>query len=449
MNDGIYGGPTHQDTRLGNIAIRAVHVEVTEGPDAGRRERVAKPSFMIGTGELADLRLADPAVSREHLRLHLSANGVVIKDESSRNGTWIGGLRVHNVALTSGARLTLGSTTITLHVDADVSEVPVSVSGRFGDALGSSPAMRVVFGLLEKAAPTELTVLLEGESGVGKEVLARSIHGRSPRASGPFVAVDCGAIPPTLIESELFGHVRGAFTGASTDREGLFAEANGGTLFLDEIGELPLDMQPKLLRALEQREVRPVGSNKARPIDVRIVAATNRQLSLAVQRNEFREDLLYRIGVVRVSVPPLRDRGDDIVPIARSFLATATSDPNRQLPPEVEAMLVSYQWPGNVRELRNVVQRFAALGMSDAASLLTDGASRAASAMPALTAPELMELPYQEAKQQIMDEFDRRYLSSVLDRNGGVVVKAAENAGLARATFYRMLERLQLTGRGR
>jgi DNA-binding NtrC family response regulator len=436
---------TKSDPRITQIAIRGVRVEVTEGPDAGKTERILTPVFVIGTGELANLRLTDHTVSREHLRLHLSDTGVVLRDDGSRNGTWIGGLRIHHASLASGARITLGSTTLTIHVDADVSELPVSSRGRFGDALGTSHAMRAVFALLERAAPTELTILIEGESGVGKEVLARAIHGASARKDGPFVAVDCGAIPANLIESELFGHVRGAFTGAQGDRAGLFASANGGTIFLDEIGELPIDVQPKLLRVLEAREVRPVGSNKSQAVDVRVVAATNRRLAEAVENGQFREDLLYRLSVVRVHVPPLRDRPTDIVPIAKHFLVMQTKEPTAQFPPEVEGMLLGYAWPGNVRELRNVVMRFAALGVRDRASLLESGGW---SSTPAARADEnLSDLPYHEARQRMIDVFDRRYVEDALSKSDGVAIRAAERAGIARSTFYRMLERLDISER--
>ncbi len=433
------------DPRISELAIRAARIEITEGPDTGMTGRVASPLFVIGTGELANLRLTDPTVSREHLRLHVSDTGLTLHDEGSRNGTWLGGLRIHHAAIGSDVRLKLGSTGITIQVDAEVSSVPVSASGQFGEAIGASTAMRLVFALLHRAAPTELTILLEGESGVGKEVLARSIHAGSSRANGPFVAVDCGAIPAQLVESELFGHLRGSFTGAGSDREGLFEEADGGTLFLDEIGELPLDLQPKLLRAIEQREIRPVGANKPRAIDVRIVAATNRQLSGAVARGEFREDLLYRLSVVRVNVPPLRDRREDILSLARAFLVTATGDRAAQLPPDIEGMLLAYSWPGNVRELRNCVQRFAALGVRDRESLLATG-DRTASPL-ALGGENLSELPYHEARQRVVEQFERAYVDGVLEKCEGVVVKAAEHAGIGRASFYRMLDRLKPRGK--
>ncbi len=252
------------------------------GPSAGRSARVDCPHFVIGSGETADLRLADETVSREHLRLSLLPSGVRLRDGGSKNGTWIGGLRVEDVIASADTQVTIGLSSLALRLEGTAIEIPLSENGQFGPALGTSASMRHVFALLERAARSDITLLLEGESGVGKEILAQTIHAQSPRSAGPFVAVDCGAIPPGLIESELFGHERGAFTGASEARPGVFEQANGGTLFLDEIGELSLDLQPKLLRVLEQREVRRVGGTAPRPADVRVLSATNRRLSEAI-----------------------------------------------------------------------------------------------------------------------------------------------------------------------
>jgi transcriptional regulator with PAS, ATPase and Fis domain len=429
---------TVSDPRITQVAIRAVSLEVVDGPDRAPPIRIAQPIFVVGTGENADLRLTDTTVSREHLRLRLTDDGLTIQDGASRNGTWASGVRIESALVVSDVRLSLGATTLMIRVEAAPTELEVSASSRFGEALGVSPAMRYVFALLERAAATDLTVLLEGESGVGKEVLAHAIHASSARSAGPFIPVDCGAIPANLLESELFGHARGAFTGASSDRAGLFLEANGGTLFLDEIGELPLDLQPKLLRALEQREIRPVGTNRPIPIDVRVVAATNRGLHAAVERGEFREDLLYRLSVVRVVVPPLRDRREDILPLAQRFLARMGYEGN--FPPDVEGMLLAYAWPGNVRELHNVVQRFAALGVRDRETLLSSPSLASASVVP----PDALDAPYHEARQRVMESFERAYVEHALARTDGVVVRAAEQSGIARASFYRMLERLGL-----
>jgi transcriptional regulator with PAS, ATPase and Fis domain len=421
------------------LVVRAVQLEVTSGPNASAKARVDKPTFTIGTGDGVDMRLTDDTVSREHLRISLRPDGVHLRDEGSTNGTWIGNMRVSEVTLAAGVSLTLGSTTVSLQIESVPIALPVSQSARFGDALGESPPMRHLFAILERAAASDVTVLLEGESGVGKEVLAHAVHARSARAGGPFVAVDCGAIPPTLIESELFGHERGAFTGADRARVGAFEQANGGTLFLDEIGELPLDMQPKLLRVLETREVRPVGARGTRPLDVRIVAATNRNLAEASRTGSFRLDLFYRLAVVRAVVPPLRDRREDILPLARAFLRRTPASTTADVPPDLASMLAAYAWPGNVRELRNVMERYAVLGPNPGA--LFDAAVPAAGGGGAHE--DLSHLTYHEARRIAIDRFERSYLPAVLARAGNVVVRAAQLADVGRGSFHRMLQRIR------
>jgi transcriptional regulator with PAS, ATPase and Fis domain len=423
------------------IRVRAATLRVTKGPDAGLTTRVDRPSFVIGSGPGADLRVADPAVSREHVRLLLGASGIRLRDEGSKNGTHMGGARVHDVTLTSDAAITLGATTISIALEADAMELALSASDSFGDAIGLSAVMRHLFATLERAASSDLTVLLEGESGVGKDLLARALHLKSARSDGPFVVLDCGAIPPNLIESELFGHEKGAFTGAQNARRGVFEEANGGTIFLDEIGELPLDLQPKLLRALEQREVRPVGGRSARPIDVRVIAATNKRLAEAARTGEFRSDLFYRLAVVRTTVPPLRERPEDVLLIARTMLRALKGDPTCDVPVDFASMLVAYRWPGNVRELRNVVERFAVLGRAH------EGLFDRAEAVVRSADDELANLTFHEARKIVLDRFEEAYLPRVLARAGGVVSRAAELAGVARPSFYRMLERLRVSGR--
>jgi transcriptional regulator with PAS, ATPase and Fis domain len=398
---------------------------------------VDQVSFIVGVGESADLRLTDPAVSREHLRIALDPAGVRVRDEGSKNGTYLGATRIHDVTLKADAALTIGGSTLAFTVATDSITLPLSASDRFGDAIGTSNVMRYLFAQLERAAGSDLTVLIEGESGVGKDLLARAIHGKSPRKEGPFVIADCSAIPEHLIESELFGHERGAFTGADRARKGVVEEANGGTLFLDEVGELPLDLQPKLLRMMEQREIRPVGSNTPRPVDVRVIAATNRRLAEAARTGEFRNDLFYRLAVVRVAVPPLRERTEDVLPIARAMLRQLKHDPTIDLPPDFASMLVAYNWPGNVRELRNVMERHAVLG-SDEKGLFEE-----AKAMTRTADEELANLTYHEARKIVLDRLDEEYLPRVLERADGVVARAAELAGVARPSFYRMLERIR------
>ncbi len=424
------------DERGPTLRIRGATISVTGGPDSGRAARIETPSFVVGSGSGADLRLADPSVSREHVRISIRADGVHLRDEGSKNGTYVSGLRVADAVLTTGATIHVGRSTLELRIDAGHLDLPISESTAFGAAIGVSIAMRHVFAVLERAAVSDVTVLLEGESGVGKEVLASAVHRASPRAAGPFVTLDCGAIPAGVIESELFGHERGAFTGAVREHRGVFEQARGGTLFLDEIGELALDLQPKLLRALEQREVRPVGGRDARPVDVRIVAATNRRLGEATERGEFRKDLFYRLAVARVAVPPLRDRPEDIVPMARAFMRTLVADPAAELSPELTAILSSYAWPGNARELRNVMERYALLGVRDAGRLLD-------AAPPAVT-NDLSLLTFQEARRIAVERFEREYVPRVLERAGGVVARAAQMADVARPSFYRMLDRLRL-----
>jgi transcriptional regulator with PAS, ATPase and Fis domain len=439
------GFDLHTRTAAPNYAnvlrVRAAHLEVRRGPDAGRSARIDRPTFILGSGEHADLRLTDETISREHVRLSLVHAGLRVRDGGSKNGTRVGTTTVSDATFESDFTLEIGSSVVFVTIEKDPLDLALSPGVQFGDAIGVSPVMRHLFALLEDVARTEITVLMEGETGVGKEVLARSIHARSGRADGPFVIVDCGAIPATLVESELFGHERGAFTGAATSHVGLFEQANGGTLFLDEIGELPLEMQPKLLRVLEERIVRPVGSRESKRVDIRVVAATNRRLEQAVQKNEFRQDLYYRLAVARVTVPPLRDRTEDIAPLAATFLRLAKKDPSARLPVELGELLAGYAWPGNVRELRNVIDRYATLGMMDEIGGLLDARA------PAVAEESLADRPYHEARRIVLERLDRAYIPEVIARAKGVIARAAEQAQVARPTFYRMLERLRLADR--
>jgi transcriptional regulator with GAF, ATPase, and Fis domain len=308
--------------------------------------------------------------------------------------------------------------------------------------LGRSVAMRRVFAVLERISPTDTTVLIDGETGTGKELVAEAIHEESQRSGGPFVVFDCSAVSATLIESELFGHVRGSFTGAVGDRPGAFEAADGGTLFLDEIGELPLDLQPKLLRALERREVRRVGSNVARRVDVRIVAATNRNLAREVERGKFREDLYYRLAVIPVSLPPLRERLDDISLLVRHFeeqLRARSGSPS-PLPDEIVAGLAARSWPGNVRELRNAVARALSLGSAGAA-----GGPAAPQAAVGEGPVDLNE-PLLAGRERVADVYERTYIEAALKQTGGNVSRAAELAQVNRKFIQRAMKRFGLRG---
>ena len=436
---------TEKDTRNATLRVRAATLEVVEGPNRGLRARVDAPTVIVGTGDTVDVFLSDTTVSRAHVHLTLLPNGLRVRDEGSRNGTWIGPLRVTDALVVGDVGLRLGSTVLAIHLDATTSDIALSPDPAFGPALGVSVAMRYVFALLERIAPTATTLLLEGESGVGKDMLARAVHERSARAAGPFVAVDCGSIPPNLIESELFGHVRGAFTGASDARVGLFEQADGGTLFLDEIGELPLEQQTRLLRVLETRELKPVGSNRARPIDVRVIAATNRRLDDQVRKGAFRDDLFFRLAIVRVRVPPLRDRPEDVLLLGTSFLREMTGDPRVELPQDLAGMLLVYPWPGNVRELRNAVQRYAVLGQQ---GLFESRGIQGNRGTDSAWFDGLEELSFHDARRMVLERFEHAYLPRVLEREGGVVSRAAAHAGVARQSFHRMMKRLGIAPEG-
>ncbi len=310
-----------------------------------------------------------------------------------------------------------------------------------GSLIGDSPPMRRLYELIERLGSSEPSVLIYGESGTGKELVARAVHSASGRASGPFIALNCAAVPPALIESELFGHARGAFTDAKMQRAGLFTQAHGGTLFLDEIGEMPLEMQPKLLRALQERVVRPVGANQEVPFDARIVAATNRDLESDVYDKRFREDLYYRINVVSLSLPPLRERGNDVLLLAQYFLdrlAAKGGKPRLSLSPQVAEKLLGYEWPGNVRELENSIERMVALARFEQLSVedLPERIRAYRSGGFVLAADRAEEiLP--------IEELERRYIQRVLKLVDGNKTRAAELLGLDRRTLYRKLGRYE------
>ena len=341
---------THE-AEVYRLRLRGARVEVLTGKDVGAAANVGHDGATIGSSASADLQLSDPLVSRAHLTLHAEKDGVRLVDRGSRNGTRIGGVRIHEAMLDKDTLIEVGDTTVVLRLLAQPLDLALSKRTQFGSAIGRSAAMRHVFSLLEGAAESDATVLIEGDSGTGKDVLATSLHDESTRADGPFVVVDCGALPKELVESELFGHEAGAFSGALSQRRGAFELAHGGTVFLDEVGELPVSVQPKLLRVLESRAFRRVGGSEMISVDVRVVAATNRRLREAVREGEFREDLYYRLAVIGVWVPPLAARREDIVPLAKLFL-------KEELPPELSRLLSGYPFP---RQRARAAQRRRAL----------------------------------------------------------------------------------------
>jgi transcriptional regulator with GAF, ATPase, and Fis domain len=423
-----------------HLVFQKARIVVKRGPDKGKQLVVDRPRVRIGTAPDCDLQLTDEAVSRYHIELRATERGYLLRDLGSTNGTRVGELRLLEAVVTGPVVLELGQTRLQVSTSStEVVEIPLSSRGSFGGLLGQSRQIRQVFAILERIAPTRSTVLLEGESGTGKEVAAHAIHKASGR-EGPFVVVDCGAIPANLIESELFGHEKGAFTGADRARTGALAHADGGTLFLDEVGELPVELQPRLLRFLESQEVKPIGSSSHEPrvVDVRVVAATNRNLSVEVDEGRFRQDLYYRLSVVAVELPPLRERPEDILLLARHFAEALQKDPREVISSAVAGLLLAYAWPGNVRELRNVIERVSVLPELAARQLHR---SAETSPAPAPTIGALVEQSFHEGRSRWQDIFERQYLTAQMARNNQVVKAAAKSADLPRQTFHRLLRK--------
>ena len=426
----VHGALAVQVERDGNEAVG--HTVPFDG------ERVR-----IGAHPSNDVVLRDRPGSRFHVQFLREANGWRVVDYGSMNGTYVNGVQVTDARLPGPeAVVDVGQSRLRVREVASTREVTTLDQLSFGELYGRSLAMRKLFAILERVAAHDTTVLIEGESGTGKELVAGEIVRRSSRAEKPFVVVDCGAISPSLVESELFGHARGAFTGADRERAGAFESAHGGTVFLDEIGELPLELQPKLLRALESREIRRVGEVHPRKVDVRVVAATNRSLEKEVNLRRFREDLYYRLSVISVRVPPLRERVDDIELLVRVFLDLfGAAEADDLFTPDVLAGLRAHGWPGNVRELRNVVERVVVFRDGSPAKGL--GSRRG----EALDKPEF--LPYREAKARAIDAFDKAYLGELLEWANGNLSRAARRAQMDRMNLHRLAQRFGLReGRG-
>jgi len=421
------------DDQTGELVARRWRIEVEDGPDAGATLVRDVGTVTVGSHRDADLRLSDTAVSRYHLELRLLAEGVLAVDLDSRNGTRVGGERVDRALVMPGGAISLGRTRLVVQPEDDAIELDASELDRFGEAHSRSPALRRLFAQLRKVAAADTTVLIQGESGTGKELIARAIHAGSPRRDGPFVVLDCGAVAKSLFESQLFGHKKGAFTGASGDHAGAVETAGGGTLFLDELGDLPLEIQPKLLRVLEARSVCRLGEERERPVDVRFVAATHRDLVAASRDGRFREDLYYRVAVVRAQIPPLRERPEDIALLA-VLLLERISDGRLTLSSEVLAALEAYHWPGNVRELRNVIERAVALAPSERIDV--------ADLFPADDRPPVGR--FLEEKEQLIARFEQRYVEDLLSRHQGNVSAAAREAGLSRNALYSLIKRVGL-----
>jgi DNA-binding NtrC family response regulator len=425
------------------LLVPRFRLAVTRGPDQGRAVELEGRPLAVGSDLGCELVLGDPAVSARHFALEPTPRGLLLRDLGSTNGTVVDGYRVEAIYLAGSAEIAAGETRLRLEAESGAPlELPLSSRTRFGALLGHGQAMRHVFAVLERVAASEATVLLEGESGTGKELAARALHESSARRGGLFVAVDCGALPAGLIESELFGHARGAFTGAVAARAGLLEQADGGTLFLDEIGELPLDLQPKLLRALETRELRRLGEAQPVPFDARLVAATNRNLQREVELGRFRQDLYFRLSVIRVRMPPLRERREEIPRLVAHFMSELGRDPTQRLPDSLLEMLIAHRWPGNVRELRNVVERLLLIpGMKPDFYL---GERAPAERAAEVGVPLPLELPFHEGKRTWTERFEREYLACGLARAGGNISELARASGLSRQSCHRLLARYGL-----
>jgi transcriptional regulator with GAF, ATPase, and Fis domain len=428
---------------LPSVAHRLeVIVEREDGRPSGRVCLLEGDVLRVGSHESNELVLRDPMVSRFHFQLRVRDAGVTLIDIGSLNGTLLGGYAVRDAELRlPESRIEVGSCTLLVRAVAQRRESSLSPP-MFGAMFGSAPAMLRLFERVTKvAAADQGAVLIEGESGTGKELLAAEVARRSKRRGKPFVIVDCGAVAPTLMESELFGHCRGAFTGATTDRKGAFEAADGGILFLDEIGELPLEMQPKLLRALATGEVKRVGENQVRRTDVRIIAATNRCLDKQVNEGRFREDLFYRLSVLRLDVPPLRERVVDLPLLVGCFLEQlGATDKHGLFDETVMRRLETYAWPGNVRELRNYVER--AVVFEEHPPQTNAAASSEAPARIDLT------VPFREAKEAAIRTFETNYLSALLAESNGNVSRAARKAKTDRMYLHRLLQRYGLKDSG-
>jgi DNA-binding NtrC family response regulator len=465
---------TYLDGRPTTITLRRLRLIVVRNGEPVEHT-FDSDVITIGATDDNDLRIDDETVSRQHCRIFLEGDSFMIRDLDSTNGTFINRVRVREAWLKPDCTIQLGKSELRfMPIDERVNIVP-SDQNKLGDLIGKNSKMREIYAILEKIAPTDTTVIVEGETGTGKEVVARTIHRLSRRREGPFIVFDCGAVPENLIESELFGHEKGSFTGAISTRQGVFEMANGGTVFLDELGELQLDLQPKLLRVLEQREVKRVGGLKPIRVDVRVVAATNRNLEKEVRAGRFREDLFYRLSVVRLMLPSLRERKEDITLLVQHFLRNGNYNKTREGGKKVREIsrdalerIIAYDWPGNVRELHNVIERAVSFadtdivevrdlpdhvamragGFAPITSMPTQveqmGAALSAAtgaAIPHAPAIDLDNSTFKDAKEVWVSAFERDYIQNLLDKNENNISHAAREADIDRKYFRKLMKK--------
>jgi transcriptional regulator with GAF, ATPase, and Fis domain len=473
------------------LHLRRCKIVLTHGHGGHPQEHVfEKGEIRIGAMEDNDLIVGDDTVSRYHCKIVQEDTSYVLIDMGSTNGTFINRVRIREAFLKPGCTVHLGQTELKFYAGEEEVEIVPSRKDRCGDIIGKNQRLREIYAIIEKIAPTNTTVIIEGETGTGKEVVAQTIHKLSARASGPMMVFDCGAVPENLIESELFGHEKGSFTGAIMTRQGLFEMGDSGTIFLDELGELPIDLQPKLLRALEQREIRRVGANKPIKVDVRIIAATNRNLEEEVRTGRFRQDLFYRLSVVRLILPPLRDRPEDIPLLVKHFLKNGSYNKLPDGTPRIKSvarealeLMTHYRWPGNVRELLNTVERAVSFSDGDTIEardlpehvrdtgrqhtsprvqapphvLAASGHATATgvkAAPPPPPAPmagpsaESFESTFKEAKERWVSSFERDYIVALLKKNHGNISHAARESDIDRKYFRKLMKKYDIEAMG-
>jgi len=443
----LTGTRIRREATPATVNLRRCKLVVIKGAQRGTEFVIAGDVIRVGKAPENDLVLADETVSRVHFEIVRDAKGYLVRDMKSTNGTFLDSAEVKEAYLRAGSVIKAGEVELKFSPFEERIEILPSEKEALGEMVGKSPAMREIFGLVEKIAPTDATVLIEGETGTGKDMIARTLHQLSPRADKPFIVVDCGAVAGTLIESELFGHEKGAFTGASSARQGAFELAAGGTIFLDELGELSLDLQPKLLRVLEQRELRRVGGTKTIKVDLRVVAATRKDLRSEVEKGKFREDLYFRLNVVPITAPSLRERREDIPLLIDSMLKKLAPD-GVTLTDSTRGALMAHDWPGNVRELRNVIERALALG-ADPGMLVAPVGSASGHTSAAVQLRDAVEfdpgVSFRDTKEKWNELFERRYLAWLIKRADGNISKAARDADMDRKYLHKLLRKYGIT----
>ena len=433
-----------EDLRTGNeLVFDRFELKVVDGPDNGLSRTYGQEVVQIGTAQINDLVLADKTVSRFHIKIENKNNQFILTDVDSTNGTFIGRQRIRSVYLEDTTQIEVGGTKLRFKLLGDKTTFSLPERDFMGAIIGRSSQMRQLYVQLERIAKSEMPVIIEGETGTGKDLVAQVIHDHSDRKEEAFEVLDCAAIPDTLIESELFGHVKGAFTGADRDRPGIFERAHKGTVFLDEMGELKLEMQPKLLRVLETGQVRRVGGDTPIAVDVRVVAATHRSLRDMVNQAKFREDLFYRLAVCQIYMPALRERREDIPLLIEHFIKRFQAASKQAQPAEMDAATLeefcNNMWPGNVRQLRNAVERYAVMGTSDfnvRPQREFQTPNSAATPME-FNNTNYQNMPLKEAKEA----FEKQYLDALIKRHHGNIQESAQIAELHPKSLARLLRR--------